>query len=74
MGFRYFVLRAAQERGIGGWAKNLPDGTVEIEAEGESDALAEFEKAIEKGPPGARVSETVRTSIPPIGSTDFVVL
>lgn len=41
--------------GLTGWAKNLPNSTVEIVAEGDQDQIAELIKWCHKGPPSARV-------------------
>ncbi|MGH8774976.1 MAG: acylphosphatase [Jiangellaceae bacterium] len=38
VGFRWFVRRAAQDLELAGRATNLPDGTVEVVAEGPRDA------------------------------------
>jgi acylphosphatase len=58
VGFRFFAESAGQREGLSGWVRNLPDGRVEIEAEGEVEAVERFEWAIRHGPPAARV-ETV---------------
>ena len=55
VGFRYFVDASARREGVHGWVRNLPDGRVEVEAEGDADALERFELALRHGPPGARV-------------------
>ena len=55
MGFRYYTQRAAVQAGVRGWVRNNPDGTVEIAASGEADALARLEDDIRQGPRGARV-------------------
>jgi acylphosphatase len=57
VGFRYFAQRAATQHGLAGWVRNTPDGRVEIEAEGDADALRQFEDQITGGPPGARVDQ-----------------
>jgi acylphosphatase len=59
VGFRYFTRAAALRAGVGGWVRNNPDGTVEITAAGEEDAVARLEQAIRRGPPGARVDQVV---------------
>jgi acylphosphatase len=41
--------------GLTGWSKNLPNGTVEIVAEGDKDQIAKLIKWCHKGPPTARV-------------------
>jgi acylphosphatase len=50
VGFRYFVQRRAQETGLAGWVRNLPDGSVEIQAEGERAALERFLEQVSRGP------------------------
>ena len=37
------------------FVRNLPDGRVEIAAEGDGEALERFERHVRHGPPGARV-------------------
>lgn len=53
--FRAFVRRQAESLGLAGYARNLPDGSVEVEAEGERDKLERLLGALRKGPPQARV-------------------
>jgi acylphosphatase len=55
IGFRAFVYDHAVHDGITGYARNLPDGGVEVMAEGEGEAMRRFEMALRQGPPGARV-------------------
>jgi acylphosphatase len=55
IGFRFFTQTAAVHEGVYGWVRNVPDGRVEVEAEGEAEALERFEHHIRHGPPGARV-------------------
>ncbi len=55
VGFRFAVERAANARGVSGWVRNRPDGTVEAVFEGEAedvDALVDF---CREGPRGADV-------------------
>ena len=42
VGFRFTAEMLAREMNITGWARNLPDGRVEITAEGESAYLENF--------------------------------
>ena len=42
VGFRYYVEDIALGMNISGWVRNLSDGTVEIDAEGEEDKLKKF--------------------------------
>ena len=47
VGFRYTAERLAHHFPVTGFVKNLPDGKVEVIAEGEEDMLKDFLKAIE---------------------------
>lgn len=53
--FRWFTRRAAQEMGISGWVRNLPDGSVEVRARGEAGALGQLLETISRGPARSRV-------------------
>jgi acylphosphatase len=53
--FRQFALNKAKELGIVGYAKNLPEGTVEVVAQGEEEKLKEFMNSISAGPEEAQV-------------------
>ncbi len=55
VGFRFFVRERAALDGLAGWTRNTEDGSVEVEAEGEAEAVARFERALRHGPAGARV-------------------
>ena len=50
VGFRYFALNKANELNISGWAKNTPDGKVEIEATGEPKNLEIYTDWMKIGP------------------------
>lgn len=55
VGYRYFVVRHARRLGLTGFVRNLPDGSVEVVAEGGVDALKELVPLLESGPSGAAV-------------------
>lgn len=55
VGFRWFVREEARRLGLAGWVKNLPNGDLELVAEGPAATLESFARTIAKGPPGARV-------------------
>lgn len=57
VGFRRAARDQARYMGIKGYVKNLPDGSVFIEAEGEDDAMASFVRWCRQGPPFGRVEE-----------------
>jgi acylphosphatase len=67
VGFRYFVEDAARREGVRGWVRNLHDGRVEAEVEGDEDAVVRLEHAIRRGPPGARVERVVVEHETPTG-------
>jgi acylphosphatase len=46
VGFRDFVCRIGESCNLSGYAKNLPDGTVEIVAEGEGEQLDELARRL----------------------------
>jgi len=54
--FRAGTREQALKYGLCGWVKNCPDGTVEIHAEGEKEALEHFIAWCRKGPPAALVT------------------
>ena len=54
--FRAATAEKAQELGVEGWARNLPDGRVEVLARGPQEALDAFEQWLHEGPPAARVA------------------
>ncbi len=57
VGFRYFVLDAANELGVTGWVRNRYDQTVEVTAEGEREDLEKLLIALRKGPRGSMVTD-----------------
>jgi acylphosphatase len=53
--FRHYTCRRAQELGVTGWVRNLPDGAVEGLFEGDDGAVAALVEWCRSGPPAARV-------------------
>jgi acylphosphatase len=66
--FRAATREQALALGLGGHAKNLADGSVEVLAVGDEAALARLERWLWQGPPLAVVANVVRESVvaPPI--------
>ncbi|MCX7833466.1 MAG: acylphosphatase [Ignavibacteria bacterium] len=56
VGFRYFCAHKAIELSISGYAKNMYDGSVLIEAEGEDGMVNEFIESVKIGPPLSKVN------------------
>jgi acylphosphatase len=71
VGYRYFVLREAEGLGVSGFARNLPDGSVEVIAEGEDPVLVQLEERLKKGPSFANVTGVERVETPPRGGQGF---
>lgn len=67
VGFRAFVLRRARERQLRGWTRNLPDGAVEVVAEGPESDLIALLADLRRGPPAASVTAVHFTWEPPQG-------
>jgi len=63
VGFRWHVAQAAQRLGVTGWARNLPDGSVEVVAEGTGSELAALEKSIRTGPRAAVVENVEKAHL-----------
>lgn len=53
--FRDHTRRRAGSLGLGGWVRNLPDGRVEVLAEGEKEGLETLISWLQEGPPLAMV-------------------
>jgi acylphosphatase len=62
VGFRWFVFREARRLALRGWVRNLPDGSVEVVADGAPAALQQIEQVLGRGPGAARV-ESVEKSV-----------
>ena len=56
VGFRYSTLKKAQQLQIKGFVRNMPDGNVYIEAEGEIPNIYNFIRWCYNGPPFSRVT------------------
>lgn len=54
--FRASTAAQASRLGVRGWARNLPDGRVEVLASGTSEAMAKLADWLQSGPPLAVVS------------------
>jgi len=55
VGFRYTTQAEARKLGLGGWVRNLYDGSVEVDAEGDRPQLELFLAFLHRGPLGAHV-------------------
>jgi acylphosphatase len=72
--YRDSTMRKARELGLVGTVKNLPDGNVQIVAQGSATALEDLIRWAREGPPAAVVSDLeVDFEAPVSGYTDFSV-
>jgi acylphosphatase len=67
VGYRWFAIERASLEGITGWVRNLPEGDVEVVAEGDAEAMDRFERALRQGPRGARVDDVTTDILAPTG-------
>lgn len=56
VGFRASAAHEARRLGVGGWVRNRPDGSVELEARGAPAAVDALCAWLAQGPRGARVT------------------
>lgn len=72
--FRAHTRDTAQNLNLTGWTKNLPDGTVEILAEGEEKNLKKLLNWSQQGPPAANVTEVKSSWATPTGEfSEFII-
>jgi acylphosphatase len=62
-----FCRDEASEMGLRGWVRNRPDGSVELEAEGPAESLADLASRLKAGPPYARVVSVEESDAAPRG-------
>jgi acylphosphatase len=67
VGYRFFTLEAGAREGLGGFVRNLEDGRVEAQAEGEQAGLDRFERALYQGPAWSRVERVEVEDLIPTG-------
>lgn len=71
--YRASTADEAQRLGLAGWVKNRRGGSVELEAEGPPDRVAELLRWCEHGPPAARVSDVTVEELGLQGDAGFSV-
>jgi acylphosphatase len=69
--YRAYTREEARKLGLVGTVKNLPDGTVEIFAEGPEDKLKQLEQWCYRGSPMSKVEKVVSEWISPTGKYQF---
>jgi acylphosphatase len=71
--FRDTTRRLAVSRGVAGWVRNRPDGTVEAVFEGEPEAVEAMVAFCREGPRGAQVDRVEVSEEKPEGLAGFAV-
>ncbi|GAB3058160.1 acylphosphatase [Intrasporangium mesophilum] len=76
VGFRWWARATALELGLAGHARNMPDGRVEIVAQGDRDCVARLEELLREQPsttrrPGHVESVVVQPGVPKDGIRGF---
>jgi acylphosphatase len=72
--YRWFVVDKATALGLSGWVRNLSDGRVEAEIEGDRDPVNQLVDAMRVGPRMANVTDLQQISLSPEGrSKEFRV-
>ncbi len=69
VGFRHYTVQKANELGVLGWVKNMPDDSILILAQGDKSVIKTFIDFLYIGPTRSRVSQVSKLEI--ISSTNF---
>jgi acylphosphatase len=72
--YRAFVKNTADQLGITGWVKNLPDRNVEIRATSSDELLKQFISYCKQGPPRAIVEELITEELLIEPFSDFRII
>lgn len=73
VGFRFSTAREAERLGVHGYVRNLFDGRVEFEAEGDEEAVDQLVAWAHEGPASARVGGVELSEQETQGSTEFEI-
>jgi acylphosphatase len=63
VGYRWFAVKAARALGLGGYVRNLEDGSVEVVANGDASAIEKLAAALARGPAAAEVRHLARSEV-----------
>jgi len=73
--YRQMTRQEGRRMGLWGWVRNLPDGRVEVWAQGDEDAVERFVDWLWEGPPRSAVTGVESQAVPPDPSVqDFLVV
>lgn len=73
VGLRIFVVEQANKLGITGWVKNMADGSVEMEAQGNVANLEQLMSIVKKGNFIIKVKNIDCTEIDCVEETSFII-
>ena len=73
VGFRYTTQARARSLGLGGWVRNLADGSVEAVFEGEPARVDSMVEWCRRGPAGSVVADVEIHDEAPTGDKTFAV-
>jgi len=73
VGFRAHTQREAERLGITGWVRNMPDGRVELVAEGETTQIDQLVDWCRSGPARAMVADVRVEREAPVGEPAFSI-
>jgi len=72
--YRASTAATARQLGLAGWVRNRHDGSVELEAQGPDERIAELLAWCAHGPPAARVSHVATEELAATGvETGFAI-
>jgi acylphosphatase len=72
VGYRDWMVRAANRLGVSGWVRNSGDATVEAVVQGEPDSIEALLAACRRGPPHAHVEDIRTEQAAPIEADGFL--
>jgi acylphosphatase len=73
VGYRYSLRSQADTRGVAGWVRNRPDGSVEAAFEGVPEAVEAIVDWCRRGPRGAYVDRVEVHAEEPAGTQGFSI-
>jgi acylphosphatase len=69
--FRWYAVQEAERRGVAGWVRNEPDGSVAAHLEGDDGAVDAMVDWLREGPSYASVRDVAVTEAQPTGADSF---
>lgn len=74
VGYRYFTRDVAMSFGLSGWVRNMHDGRVELEVQGEQSAVDQFLEDLKEGPSLSRVTDLkIEELAPSKSNSEFLI-